>query len=225
MKALLAPPLTPMAHMMALWCSPVVARTILGIGTAATLTGLATIWTARLTIPYSVYVSGLGAEGMPTAGEFAFALLSIAAGAALIASRSTGVRARFRWLAAWPPAATLSFAGVCFVVASRVTCTAGCPVPLIDPVSIVQDLVHTVTAVTGFASACFAMLQVAFAAQHRIATRVSAACCWSVAAITIAGGVLAILNLAVDFGAWLELTGATLALAWLAAFGISLGRS
>ncbi|MEO6827131.1 MAG: hypothetical protein ABI255_07105 [Microbacteriaceae bacterium] len=213
-----------MRTLLALWRSPEVARVILGIGASATGTGLTVIWVARMTIPYTVYVSGLGADGMPTSGGFAFALLSIAAGAGLIASRSTGVRPRFRWLATWPPAATLLFAGCCFAAASWATCTAGCPVPLIDPASTMQDLVHTVTAVAGFAAACFAMLQVAFAQRSRMTARVSAACCLSVAAITIAGGVLAILKVAVDFGAWLELGGATLALGWLVGFGVSLGR-
>lgn len=207
---------------MFLWRSPLTERLVLVAGTVAALCGLITIWIARLTIPYSVYVSGLGATGMPTAGAFAFALLSIAAAAVLIASRSTHVRSRIRWLAAWTPAATLALAAACFVVASQVTCTAGCPVPLANPVSTVQDLVHTVTAVLGFAAACFAMLQVAFAEHQPALTLLSVFCCCSVAAITITGGLLSIFQVAIGVGAWLEFTGATIALAWLVAYGISL---
>ena len=60
---------------------PVVARgwqravpVLLAIGTLCVLGGLTVIWAARLTVPYAVYVSELGARGAATAGPFAVAL-------------------------------------------------------------------------------------------------------------------------------------------------------
>ncbi|MFF1573431.1 DUF998 domain-containing protein [Leifsonia sp. NPDC058292] len=197
---------------------------LLAIGTVAVLGGLTIIWAARLTVPYPVYVSELGAKGAPTAVAFAVALLCIAAGGCAIALASGHIRSTARLLGRWTPALTLGFAGLCFVLASQVTCTAACPVPLIDPRSTVQDLVHTVTAVLGFAAACYAMLQVAFATALPRIARFSLICCVIVALITIVGGLLAIVHVATDVGAWLELAGTTVAIAWLAVYGVSLVR-
>jgi hypothetical protein len=197
---------------------------LLAIGTIAVLGGLTVIWAARLTVPYPVYVSELGARGAPTAEPFAVALLSIAAGGFSIALASGHIRSAAPVLGRWAPAITLGFAGLCFVVASQITCTAACPVPLIDPRSTVQDLVHTLTAVLGFAAACYAMLQVAFAAALPRIARFSLLCCVAVASITIVGGLLALVHVATDVGAWLELAGTTVAIAWLAVYGVSLAR-
>lgn len=197
---------------------------LLAIGTAAVLGGLTIIWAARLTVPHPVYVSELGAQGAPTAAPFAVALLCIAAGGFSIALASGHIRSSARLLNRWAPAITLGFAAACFVVASQITCTATCPVPLADPRSTVQDLVHTVTAVLGFAAACFAMLQVAFASTVPRVARFSLVCCFAVAGITIVGGLLAIVHVATDLGAWLELIGTTVAIAWLAVYSLTLVR-
>jgi hypothetical protein len=197
---------------------------LLAIGTIAVLGGLTVIWAARLTVPYPVYVSELGALGAPTAAPFAVALLSIAMGGFAIALASGHIRSAAPVLGRWAPAVTLVFAGFCFVLASQITCTADCPVPFVDPRSTLQDLVHTSTAVLGFAAACYAMLQVAFATALPRIARFSLLCCVAVAGITIVGGLLAIVHVATDVGSWLELIGTTVAIAWLAIYGMSLAR-
>ena len=195
---------------------------LLAIGTVSVLSGLTIIWAARLTVPYPVYVSELGAVGAPTAFPFKVALLLIAAGGCSVALASGHVRSSVRGLDRWAPAVSLGFAALCFVLASQVTCTAYCPVPLIDPASTVQDLVHTVSAVLGFAAACFAMLQVSFATRLPRVARFSLASCVAVALITIAGGLMAIVRVATDVGAWLELVGTTVAIAWIAVYALAL---
>ena len=197
---------------------------LLAIGTVCVLAGLTIIWAARLTFAYPVYVSELGAIGAPTAGPFALALLLIAAGGFSIALASGHIRSSVRVLDRWAPAASLGFAAICFVLASQVTCTANCPVPLVDPRSTAQDLIHTVSAVLGFAAACFAMLQVAFASGLPRVARFSLASCLAVAVITIVGGMLAIVHVATDVGAWLELVGTTVAIAWIAVYSLALVR-
>ena len=197
---------------------------LLGIGTLCVLGGLTIIWAARLTVPYPVYVSELGAQGAPTAGPFAVALLLIAGGGFAIALASGHVRSSAPLLGRWAPAATLGFAAVCFVLASQVTCTAYCPVPLVDPKSTVQDLVHTVSAVIGFAAACFAMLQVGFSRRLPRLSLLSRLSCAAVAVITIVGGLLAIVRVGSDVGAWLELIGTTVAIAWIAVYAVALAR-
>lgn len=197
---------------------------LLAIGTISALSGLTIIWAARLTVPYPVYVSELGAIGARTAGPFAVALLLIAVGGAAISLASGHIRSSARLLDIWAPAASLGFAAVCFALASQVTCTATCPVPLMDPRSTPQDLVHTVSAVLGFVAACFAMLQVAFAARMPRIARFSLACCVAVAVITIVGALLALLRVATDVGAWLELIGTTVAIAWIAVYSLALVR-
>ena len=197
---------------------------LLAVGTIAVLGGLTIIWAARLTVPYPVYVSELGAQGTPTARPFAVALLCIAAGGFAIALASGHIRSSAPVLNRWAPAITLAFAAVCFVVASQVTCTEYCPVPLVDPRSTLQDLIHTVTAVLGFAGACYAMLQVAFASAVPRVARFSLMSCTAVAVITITGGMLAIVHVATDVGAWLELSGTTVAIVWLAVYSLTLVR-
>lgn len=198
---------------------------LLAIGTVCVLSGLTVIWAARLTVPYPVYVSELGAVGAPTAQPFAIALLLIAAGGAAVALASGHVRSSRPVLDRWAPAASLGFAAICFVLASQVTCTSYCPVPLVDPKSTVQDLVHTVSAVLGFAAACFAMLQVSFASRLPRVARYSLISCIAVAAITIVGGLLAIVHVATGVGAWLELIGTTVAVAWIAVYSLALARA
>ncbi|WP_233265366.1 DUF998 domain-containing protein [Leifsonia sp. AG29] len=197
---------------------------LLAVGTVCVLGGLTIIWAARLTYSYPVYVSELGAVGAPTAGAFRVALLLIAAGGFAIALASGHVRSSHRLLNRWAPAVSLAFAAVCFVLASQVTCTSYCPVPLVDPQSTVQDLVHTVSAVLGFAAACFAMLQVAFSARLPRVARMSLISCAAVALITIVGGLLALLRFGTDVGSWLELVGTTIAIAWIAVYSTALAR-
>ena len=197
---------------------------LLGLGTLCVLGGLTIIWAARLTVPYAVYVSELGAHGAATAGAFAVALLLIASGGFAIALASGHVRSSAPVLSRWAPAVTLAFAAVCFVLASQVTCSAYCPVPLVDPKSTPQDLIHTVSAVLGFGAACFAMLQVGFSRALPRVSRLSRVSCATVAVITIIGGLLAIVRVGADVGAWLELIGTTVAVAWIAVYAVALTR-
>lgn len=199
-------------------------RLLLATGTLCVLGGLATIWAARLTVPYPVYVSELGARGAATAGAFAVALLLIAAGGLAIALASGHIRSSAPMLNRWAPAVTLGFAAVCFVLASQVTCTAYCPVPLVDPRSRPQDLIHTVSAVLGFAAACFAMLQVGFSRSLPRISWLSRVSCATVAVITIIGGLLAIVHVGADVGAWFELVGTTVAVGWIAVYAVALTR-
>ncbi len=191
-------------------------------GTSAVVVGLVIIWAARFTVPFPVYVSELGAVGAPTAGPFEVALLCIAAGGIAMAFAAGHARSDVRVLSLWLPAVTIGFAGLCFAVASQVTCTATCPVPLVDPRSTTQDLTHTIFAVLGFGAACYAMLQVAFSRSRPRVARFSLVCSIAVGAISGAGGVLALVHIAVDFGAWLEFAGMTVAIAWLATYGVAL---
>jgi hypothetical protein len=200
------------------------ATPLLGVGMLGVLAGLAIIWAARLTVPRAVYVSELGAVGAPTAAPFAVALLLIAAGGFMISLASLRVRSTGPLLGRWTPAATLAFAAVCFVVASQVTCTKDCPVPLADPHSTPQDLIHTTSAVLGFGAACFAMLQVGFSRGMPRIARVSLISCSTVAAITAVGGLLAILQFRADVGSWLELIGTTVAVSWIAVYALALTR-
>lgn len=197
---------------------------LLAIGTLCVLGGLTVIWAARLTVPYAVYVSELGARGAATAGPFAVALLLIAAGGFAIALASGHIRSSAPMLNRWSPALTLGFAALCFVLASQVTCTAYCPVPLVDPKSTPQDLIHTVSAVIGFAAACFAMLQVGFSRSLPRISRLSRVTCATVAVITIIGGLLAIVRVGADVGAWFELIGTTVAVGWIAVYAVALTR-
>jgi hypothetical protein len=48
--------------------------------------------------------------------------------------------------------------------------------------------------------------------------------CVAVAGITILGGMLAIVHVATDVGAWLELVGTTVAILWIAVYSIALAR-
>ncbi|WP_345763625.1 DUF998 domain-containing protein [Diaminobutyricibacter sp. McL0608] len=191
-------------------------------GTGTVLAGLAIIWAARFTVPYPVYVSELGAVGAPTAGAFQVALVCVAAGGIAIALAVGHARSDARILNRWMPAVTIGFAGLCFAVASQVTCTSTCPVPLVDPRSTPQDLTHTVFAVLGFAAACYAMLQVAFSRRRPRVARFSLVSAIAVGVISGAGGLLALVHVAVDFGSWLEFGGMTVAIAWLATYGLAL---
>ena len=95
--------------------------------------------------------------------------------------------------------------------------------PLVDPRSTPQDLVHTVSAVVGFVAACFAMLQVASSSRHPRVARWSLVSCVAVASVSAMGGLLAIVRLATDVGAWLEI-GTTVAIVWIAGYSLTLPR-
>jgi hypothetical protein len=188
------------------------------VGALCVLAALAIIWVARLSVHYDLYVSELGAPGMPTAKWFEAALLLIVVGASLIAFAGRDLRSRIRFLALWTPAVSLWIGSGGFLVASQVTCTPGCPVPY-GPSFTWQDFIHTTLAVIAFAAACWAMLQVAFARGHRGLATMSLAAAVVVAVVAGAGGILSLAHFQADFGSRLELLATTVALVWLATLG------
>jgi len=191
-------------------------------GVLAVIAALLTIWRARLSIDHDVYVSELGAPNLPTAGAFRVALLLIVFGAALIAFAARDLRSRGRLLTGWIPAVSLWAAAAGFLVASQVTCTAGCPVPY-GPDFTWQDFTHTTVAVLAFAAACWGMLQVAFVRGHRGLAIMSFASAVLVAVVAGAGGILSLLDFQVGLGSRLELVATSIGLLWIALLGAALG--
>lgn len=221
--ALSAPAVDAHARVRPCGRSLAVVRRVAGlVGALVVVAALMTIWAARATLTHWVYVSELGAEGAPTARVFAVALLAVAAGGVCVAFAAGALRAGNPALGAWPVATTIAASAICFLVASQVTCTNSCPVPFVDPRSEPQDLVHIVFAVLGFALGCYAMLQCAFVRGNLVVLRMSMVACVAVATITIVGGLLAIVHVAVDLGAAAEYAGMTIAIGWLATLGTTL---
>ena len=187
-------------------------------GCVLVLVALVIIWVAKLSIPRNLYVSELGAEGMPTERWFEVALLLIVVGGSAIAWAGRRVRSKARVLRAWAPAISLWIACGLFLFASQVTCTAGCPLPYGDSFN-TQDFLHTLAAVLAFAAACWAMLQSSFAQNHRVLAIFSRATGIAVAVIAGTGGLLSLFRYQVGFGSQLEFVATTLAIAWLVVFG------
>lgn len=191
------------------------------LGCVFVLAALGLIWGARVTIPRHLYVSELGAEGMPTRHVFMASLLCLVAGGALIGWAGRRVRAEVPVLRWWTPAVSLWTASALFLFASQVTCTAGCPVPVGDAFTW-QDLLHILAAVIAFFFACWAMLQASFARRHRAIAVTSAICAWAVGAIAGLGGILSLARFGVDFGSWCEFVATTIAICWVVMFGLAL---
>ena len=188
------------------------------LGCVLVLVALVIIWAARLSIPRALYVSELGAEGMPTAHWFEAALLLIVAGGSAVAWAGRGVRSKARVLRAWAPAVSLWIACGLFLFASQGTCTAGCPLPYGDTFN-PQDFLHTLAAVLAFAAACWAMLQSSFAQNHRVLAIFSRVTGIAVAVIAGTGGLFSLFRFQVALGSQLEFVATTLAIAWLIVFG------
>lgn len=197
-----------------------IGRVALTAGALASIAGVLLIWLARASIQRPIYVSELGARGMPTATLFATALLLVAAGAALIAIAGRHPRFRLPLIGTASAGGAIAISSVFFVVASQVSCTAGCPVPIVGAGSTFQDLVHTTAAVLGFVAGCAAMLQVGLVGWRMRIARFSIAACCAVAVITIVGGMLSIFRTATDVGGVLEFVGTTVAIGWLACYGL-----
>ena len=190
-------------------------------GSLLVLAALAIIWGARLTIPRELYVSELGAQGMPTAEWFRVALLLIVVGGSLVAWAGRRIRSGARILSAWTPAVSLWVGCSLFLFASQVTCTSGCPLPYGDTFTW-QDFSHTLAAVLAFAAACWAMLQSAFARGHRVLAALSAVTGILVAVIAATGGLFSLFRFEQELGSRMEFVATTLAIAWLVLFGVSL---
>jgi len=199
-------------------------RVIAVAGTLCMAAALVILWIARLSVPYDLYVSELGAVGMPTARVFQAVLLLIVVGGALIAVAGRSIRSRARILRWWTPSISLAVASAFFLVDSQVTCTAGCPLP-VGATFTLQDFVHTLAAVLAFAAASWAILQCAFAVGHPALARFSLVAAFAVAAISTAGGLMSLFRFEVVLGSRLELVATTIGLGWVVVFGASLAAS
>ena len=196
-------------------------RLIALAGTLCMAAALVILWIARLSVPYDLYVSELGAPGMPTARVFQIVLLLIVLGGALIAWAGRGIRSRARILRWWTPSVSLAVASAFFLVDSQVTCTFGCPLP-VGATFTLQDFVHTLAAVLAFVAASWAILQCAFAVGHPALARFSLVSAIAVAAISAAGGLMSLFHFEAVLGSRFELLATTIGLAWVVVFGASL---
>jgi hypothetical protein len=196
-------------------------RLIAALGVLIMLAALVALWSAKLQLGGNVYVSELGAPGMPTAGVFEIVLLLIAAGGVLIAVAGRDIRSRarvFRW---WRPSLSLALASAFFLVDSQVSCTPGCPIP-VGATFTTQDFVHTFSAVLAFAFASWAIMQSAFAAGHPVLARISVVAAIAVAAASTTGGLLSLLHFQTILGSRFEWAATTIGLAWVVVFGAGL---
>jgi len=183
---------------------------------------LVIIWVSRVQFGGTdVYVSELGATGATTARQFEVALLLVVAGGALVAFAGKDVRSRAWILAFWAPAVSIWIACGFFLAASQVTCQAGCPLPTLSPFDW-QDLTHISCAVLAFVAACLAMLQTAFAVDHRHLARFSLTIAIAVAVISGLGGILSLAQFDTELGGYSEFTATTLAIAWVIVFGVAI---
>lgn len=190
------------------------------LGAALVTVALVIIWVARSEMDRVVYVSGLGADGEPTAARFELALLLIVGGGLMVAWGARGVRSRLPYLNAWAPSATLVVSCLLFLVASQVPCTSGCPVPVGDTFTW-QDLIHTTAAVLAFGAASWAMLQTAFAEGYPRLRRISLAAAILVAVIAAAGGIMSLLQFRIDIGSLFEFIATTIGILWLGVLGMA----
>jgi hypothetical membrane protein len=184
------------------------------LGVLGVLSSTAAIWLIRIVHEGHVYVSGLGADGAPESAAFNTALLSLGISGVLL---SLVVQARADWrhrrlgATVW---ALLFVAGLCFAVASRIPCSAGCPIPGTASFG-AQDAIHLSAAILGFVLVCLAMLVVGIAAT-RASVRLSGVLgCVLVTVFSSAGGLLALARSASSAGAWLEFIAMTVGVCWL----------
>ncbi|WP_260312290.1 MULTISPECIES: DUF998 domain-containing protein [unclassified Rathayibacter] len=194
---------------------------LLVVGALLVLAGLALLLAARFSIGTSrwVYVSEMGAPDLPTAGTFRIALLLVAAGGVAIAIGARAVRTRL--LPGFRPALAILLAALCFALASQVTCSAGCPLP-VGPRFSWQDLIHTSAAVLGFSAACLAMLQLATARERPGVARLSLVAGVAVALVAGTGAIFSLLRLWLGVGGTLEFVATAIAVLWLAVVGLVL---
>ena len=196
-------------------------RSLALAGTLCVLAALVIIWAARMTVPRELYVSELGAQGEPTAQWFQFARVLIVVGGVAIGWVGRDIRSRPRILNRWSPALSLWVACGFFLIASQITCTAGCPVPY-GPAFTWPDFIHTTSAVIAFAAACWTIFQCAFAVGHPALRHFSLVASIGVAVIAGAGGLMSLLDWNAEFGSRLELVATTIGLAWILVFGLVL---
>lgn len=197
------------------------------VGGALIVVATIMIWAARLSLRKNSYVSGLGATGEVTAPVFNAALLMVAVGGlaiavalqrAAVSDRPRPRRSRVGLLLV--PWFLVALSSLCFLVASRVTCTYECPIPS-NPLFTLQDAVHISFAVLGFALACLAMIGSALGSRLRAVRRLSWFAGSAVAVIAGLGGLLSLAEVGQQVGSWLEFAAMTIALFWLVGYGLA----
>lgn len=193
------------------------------LGALAVLVALAVIWAVRTTLPRTLYVSELGSPSLPTADAFNSALLLLGIGAALAGIGCLGAPRAVGLLGLGTVSASLITAGVAFGIASQLTCTPGCPVPLTAG-STPQDLLHTGAAVVGFGAGTWAMLQVSWSDPRRRLRVWSRCAAVAVGLIASLGGILSVLQYRTDIGGTLEFVAMSIAVLWLVAYSASTVR-
>lgn len=187
------------------------------IGGLAAFLSATLIWICRLWEPGVQYVSQLGATAVPTAPVFNTALLLLAIAAVLV-DRSLVSRGG-EYVVGWSVATTLLVCGLCFAVASVVTCSPGCPIPFTEG-ALPQDLIHISFAVLGFVLAIVAMGQVAVVRRRPWMRAASVVTLVAVGVTSFSGAMIALLRGDTAVGGNLEFTAATLAIAWFGVFGL-----
>ncbi|MGK9147526.1 DUF998 domain-containing protein [Plantibacter flavus] len=197
------------------------------VGSVLVVVATAMIWAARLSLAKNSYVSGLGATGEVTAPVFNAALLMVSLGglSIAVALRRAGrpdeggprtSRARLLLV----PWLLIAASSLCFFAASQVTCTYECPIPA-SPRFTVQDAAHISFAVLGFALACLAMIGSALGSRVAAVRSMSWFAGASVAIVAGAGGLLSLAEVGQSVGSWLEFAATTIALFWLAGYGLA----
>ncbi len=160
-----------------------------------------------------LYVSELGAQGSRSEEMFRWAFVSAVMGIALLSWILRDVQPRGLLLSLWRPALTLAVSAGCFLVASQVTCSRGCPMPFTSAAE-PRDGVHIIAAVLGFAAGALAMLQLATTAD-RLMRRISVVSGLLVATIAGTGGLLSLARVNTEVGSSLEFLATGIGLAWL----------
>lgn len=188
-------------------------RVVAVLAVLALVAGAVIIGVQRARYERFLYISELGAVSMRTEEWFRWGFVLVIVGIALVAWVVRDVRSRGRVLDAWRPAVSLLLSAACFLVASQVNCTNGCPAPFTRD-STPRDTVHIVAAVLGFAAGAWAMLQLA-TATDRWMRRVSAVGGVLVASIAAVGGLISLARGNTDVGSSLEFVAAAIGVAWL----------
>ena len=183
------------------------------VAMAALVAGGVIIGLQRARYTRYLYVSELGAQGSPTADHFRWGFVCVVVGIALVSWILRDVRSEGFLLSLCRPALTLAAAAGCFLVASQVTCSKGCPLAF-TPAAAPNDAVHIIAAVAGFAAGALAMLQFATAPERRT-RRISVVSGLLVAVIAGTGGLLSLADTHTDLGSTLEYVATGIGLGWL----------
>lgn len=191
---------------------------VASVAAVCLVAGAVVIGQARAALDRFLYISELGALGMPTAEQFQVGFLLVIAGILLVAVVLRDVRTRLPFLRGVLPAAALVAAGALFLVAAAVPCSMGCPSLLTDEAQW-RDWVHIVAAVLAFVAGCLAMLQFA-TARDRWVARLSTAGGLAVGAIAATGGIISLARGNTDIGSTLEYVAAAIGIVWMLAMAV-----